>query len=332
MEVPSLEKLDARVPNWEPEQLIIRNCPFCRMRNEAVLRRPDRLLVAFCESCGCWYVNYLPLLSKIIKQYDGYFNTHRPENLAIQRAIQLKANANKAGQKNWHLQTILKLVADNDHVRVLDVGCGVGDFLLQAKAFGADVVGCDLSPEACEFANSRLGITVYQSELHLCLSQIGSVDVVVMRDFIEHPVDPLINIQAAVGILKKGGLLLIHTPNGGEAGLTAESGKKWVGFRVDLEHLQYISAQTVNWLAEKFNLRIERLEVSGFPNLAGIDKLPTVNGEAEGINAVKKIISALPGVRKLKAVIRRIKNGKEEEFCDPRLGSYHLFTVLRKVQ
>ena len=85
-----------------------------------------------------------------------------------------------------------------------------------------------------------------------------------MRDYIEHPVDPLIEIQTAVNILRPGGLLLLHTPNGGEAGINIERAKKWVGFRVDLEHLQYLSPHTVNWISKMYKLKIERLETSGF--------------------------------------------------------------------
>jgi len=67
--------------------------------------------------------------------------------------------------------------------------------------------------------------------------------------------------------LKPGGLLLLHTPNGGEAGTNIERAKKWVGFRVDLEHLQYLSPRTINCLSHELNLRIERLGAFGFAGL-----------------------------------------------------------------
>ena len=329
MALTVLEPLDARIPHWDIQHLNARCCPFCGEQNEAVLKRPDQLPVAFCKTCRCWYVVNLPCISDIMKVYDGYYHTHRPTDLSKKGVSQMVENACKAMETNWQLHALLKLHAGNGRMRILDVGCGFGRFLLEAKSVGVDVVGCDLSPEACEFANNRLGITVHQSELHLCSSLIGNVDAVVMRDFIEHPAEPLIDIQAAIGILKPGGLLLLHTPNGGEAGTNIETARKWVGFRVDLEHLQYFSPHTVNWLSQKYNLRIERLETSGFPGLKGIDKIP--KKKSETASSAREIIKKIPGIRGMVKILRILKTEMIGGKRDLRLGSYHLFAILRKV-
>lgn len=331
MALTVLKPLDARIPEWNYECLIPRLCPFCELHNETLLKRPDRLPIAFCNTCGCWYIDNHPSVSNIMKMYDGYYHTHRPTDLSEKGVSQMVENASKASETNWQLHILLKLHTGIGRMRILDVGCGFGKFLLEAKSVGADVVGCDLSPEACDFANSRLGITVYHSELHLCHSSIGNVDAVVMRDFIEHPVDPLIEIQAAVNILKPGGLLLLHTPNGGEAGTDVERAKKWVGFRVDLEHLQYMSPHTVNWLSKMYDLRIERLETSGFPGLKGIDKLPKRREKDFVRSSARKIIKMIPGMQGMVKTLRVLKTEVMNGNRDPRLGSYHLFAILRKI-
>lgn len=332
MALTVLEHLDARIPEWNHDCLIVRHCPFCGAQNEAALKRPDQLPIAFCTTCGCWYVVKLPSSSDIVKLYDGYYHTHRPTDLSEKGVSQMVENARKASETNWQLHTLLKLHAGNGRMRILDVGCGFGKFLLEAKSVGADVAGCDLSPEACEFANNKLGITVHKSELHLCASSIGNVDAVVMRDFIEHPVEPLIDIQAAVSILKPGGLLLFHTPNGGEAGTNIETASKWVGFRVDLEHLQYIAPHTINWLSRKCDLRIERLETFGFPGLKGIDELPKLpNRRSKTAYSARGIGKKIPGMCKIVKTLRALKAETTSEYRDPRLGSYHLFSILRKV-
>lgn len=324
-----LKPLDARIPQWGIQHLSARCCPFCGAQNEAVLKRPDQLPVAFCKTCGCWYIDNLPSISDIIKLYDGYYHTHRPTDLSEKGVSQMVENASKASETNYQLLNLLKLHVGNGRMRILDVGCGFGRFLLEARSMGADVVGCDLSPEACEFANNKLGITVHQSELHLCSSSIGNVDAVVMRDFIEHPVEPLIDFQAAVSILKPGGLLLFHTPNGGEAGTNIETASKWVGFRVDLEHLQYLSPHTVNWLSQKYDLRIERLETSGFPGLKGIDKLP--KRKSQTASSARETVKKIPGIRRMVKTLRVLKTQMMGVNRDLRLGSYHLFAILRKV-
>ncbi len=323
-----LEALDARIPQWDMEHLNTRYCPFCGTDNRLALLRPDKLPVAFCNSCGCWYVAKIPSKLDIEKQYDGYYYSRyyynqRPTDLSGKTASRMLKDARKASETDWQLNTLSKLLGGIKGKRVLDVGCGICGFLLLARARGADVVGCDLSPEVCEFANNRLNITLHQSELHLCHSSIGNVDAVVMRDFIEHPVEPLIDIQAAVSILKPGGLLLLHTPNGGEAGTNIERAKKWVGFRVDLEHLQYLSPHTVNWLSRKTGLVIERLEALGFPGLKGIDKLPR-GIQSYVFSSLREMAKNIPYIYKMVRALRTLKR-------DPRLGSYHLFAILRKV-
>jgi len=329
MKMVLLEPLDARIPQWDVDHLTSRLCPFCGTDNRSALIRPDKLPVAFCTSCGCWYVAELPSVLEIKKLYDGYYYTHRPTDLSEKSVPQMLENARAASKDDWQLQTLSKLLGGLGGKRILDVGCGYGRFLLMARSAGADVVGCDLSPEACEFANNRLGITVHQSELSSCMTSVGDVDAVVMRDLIEHPVEPLIDIQAACTVLKTGGLLLLHTPNGGEAGTDVETAKKWVGFRVDLEHLQYVSPRTVNWLSRKLDMRIERLDAFGFPGLKGIGKLPK-RREKYSVRArymAKRIPCMRTVVRTLRAVKAEVNGGHQ----DPRLGSYHLFAVLRKV-
>jgi 2-polyprenyl-3-methyl-5-hydroxy-6-metoxy-1,4-benzoquinol methylase len=227
------------------------------------------------------------------------------------------------------LQAALRLYTGDGPARLLDVGCGVGRFLLEAKSVGMAVVGCDLSPEACKFINDQLQISAHHAELHKCSSEIGMVDVVVMNDFIEHPTHPLSAIEAAVSILRPGGLLLVHTPNGGEAGKNPEIAKNWVGFRVDLEHLQYLSPHTVNWLAKKYGLMVERLETSGFPNLNALGGSPIQSSRVT--SWIKQVVKKIPGSTPTVRLAQSLRTGMTGSNNDPRLGSYHLYAILRKL-
>jgi 2-polyprenyl-3-methyl-5-hydroxy-6-metoxy-1,4-benzoquinol methylase len=331
MPINVLEPLDARIPQWDLDHLSARHCPLCDMENESVLKRPDQLPVAFCNSCGCWYVAKLPCVSEIKKMYDGYYYEHRPTDLSEKNVSQMIENARASSQTDWQLQALSATLGGLKGKRILDVGCGIGSFLLSARFKGADVVGCDLSPEACEFASSRLGITVYQSDLPSCISSVGDVDAVVMRDFIEHPVNPLIDIQAAVSILKPGGLCLFHTPNGGQAGSSLDTASEWIGFRVDLEHLQYLSPHTINWLARTLDLRIERLDAFGFPGLKGIDELPKLlKKRARTTHLARDVVRRIPYMRTMVKAFRAVRTEINGGHSDPRLGSYHLFAILRK--
>jgi len=262
--------------------------------------------------------------------YDDYFNSHRPSDLSEKAAAMMFAVAHKTAQLDWQLQTLSKILGGLKNKRLVEVGCGLCRFLIMARAEGADVVGCDLSPDACTFAREHLDIVVHQQMLASCSSCIGKADVVVMRDLIEHPAQPLVDIEAAYTMLKRGGCLLIHTPNGGEAGNSLETAIAWVGFRVDLEHLQYLSPHVVNWISQKLDMRIERLVASGFPGLQGIDRLPDMRTFRQA-GSLKRIVKRIPSVYTTVRILRAMRTELDGSYQDPRLGSYHLFAVLRKV-
>jgi 2-polyprenyl-3-methyl-5-hydroxy-6-metoxy-1,4-benzoquinol methylase len=324
-----LNILDARIPKWDLNNLSERNCPFCGSKNDAVISRPDKLQLSYCDICGCWYVSTLPTESSIVDFYNGYFYSHRQSELSKSNAIQMLKNAKCAGKSEWRLQTLNKILNGLHGKRILEAGCGLCSFLLSARAEGAEVTGCDLSPEACDFAQNQLGIEAHCSTLESCIPNIGKVDAVIMKDFIEHPIDPLTVINAAYSVLKPEGVLLLHTPNGGEAGRSVEIGKEWVGFRVDLEHLQYLSPRTVNWIAQKNYMHIERLETFGLPGLKGLSELPARNYR-KPTQFVKNLIRKIPLVPIVTKTLHFVKAEMASEQQDPRLGSYHLFAVLRK--
>lgn len=325
-----LEKLDARIPQWDMATLSARVCPFCGMEREPALIRPDGLPVAFCRDCGCWYVAQMPSPSQIRKLYDGYYRTHRPMDLSGDHVSRLLENAHASSRTDWRIRVLETLLGGMEGKRILDVGCGWGNFLLMARSAGAAVVGCDLSPEACEFAETKLGLCIHCSDLRSCSSQIGTFDAVVMMDLIEHSIDPLLDLQAACDVIRPGGLLFLLTPNGGEAGTDMESARKWVGFRVDLEHVQYLSPHTINRLWQRFGLITERLETSGFPSLKGIDRLPAER-KRDPVHPIRNVLRRMPGARKAARVLRVIRTGTDQHCIDPRLGSYHLTAIGRKL-
>lgn len=330
MDIHILDPLDARIPKWDLGNLHERHCPFCETYNVDVLKRPDKLPVAFCGTCGCWYVSNLPPQAAFYELYNEYYVYHRPSLMSDKIASQMIINAKNIVKDNWQIQALSKLIYGLKGKRILEVGCGLGNFLLLAATEGAEVIGCDLSPEACEFVRKKLGLNVYCSTLESCSLSIGKVDAVVMQDLIEHPIEPMAVIRAAYDILKPKGVILIHTPNGGEAGINMETGKEWVGFRVDLEHLQYLSSYTVNWLSQKLDMYIERLDAFDYPGLKGINKLPIQKKKLKYSDSLRNIVKRISYMRTIVKTLRVVKSKVNGENRDPRFGAYHLFTILRK--
>lgn len=108
--------------------------------------------------------------------------------------------------------------------RLLEIGCGAGNLLVQAAVPGSYPVALDLSMQALTFVRSRLqeanvngqapGGFLCTQAIGECLPlQHGSFDCVLLSEVIEHLEEPEHSIREAVRVLHPGGRLLITTPN-----------------------------------------------------------------------------------------------------------------------
>lgn len=105
--------------------------------------------------------------------------------------------------------------------RLLDLGCGSGRLSFEAAKKGFRAVGVDCVPKAIEIANvqaKRMGIDSKVTFLHGDLSRVkprqyGLFDYVVLMEVIEHIEDYQRIVDFARGSLRKGGTLLLTTPN-----------------------------------------------------------------------------------------------------------------------
>ena len=131
--------------------------------------------------------------------------------------------------------------------RLLDVGCGVGNFLQLAQTQGWQVEGTEISPPAVQHARRQYGLDVYQEELSAFPD--GTYDAVTLWDVLEHLPAPLDTLAQAYRLLKPGGILALSTVN--VRGLTT----RLVGRRSCVsnpeEHLFYFSASTLCQLLQR---------------------------------------------------------------------------------
>ena len=99
--------------------------------------------------------------------------------------------------------------------RVLDVGCGLGDFSARVHARGAIVTACDLGPTLVEMTRRRVGCEAVVADALRLVETFGRdrFDVVISSECIEHTPSPPEAIHQMVSVLRPGGYLSLSTPN-----------------------------------------------------------------------------------------------------------------------
>lgn len=194
--------------------------------------------VAHCEACTGEFLEPQPTDDVLAGIYtEDYFFAQTTDAERDRHAYLKSASARK---------TLGRLGGTaGSGARLLDIGCGTGDFLREAVNAGYAVTGVEFSPSSAATAAARVSGTVIQGTLESAAFADGSFDVVASSDVIEHVRDPLSFAREVRRILKPGGVAIISTPD-----LDSWShrllGRRWVEYKI--EHLLYFNHRSLELL------------------------------------------------------------------------------------
>lgn len=238
-----------------PKPIPVELCPLCHSHSFAPRFSNEEMRVVRCGGCGLVMSDPQPDDDTLERIYtETYFIGSDRDDLDVQTGFL------KRGTARLQLAEIIAYVEDRGHgpsrPRVLEVGCGNGDFLVEARDAGFDIQGIDVSESAVAIANRILGEgTARADRLEDLNIAEGSLDIVVLADVIEHVRDPAQLIAGVRRILKPEGVVFVATPS--LDSLSARlMGRYWVEYK--LEHLFYFDKRTITRL----------LVQAGFGNIA----------------------------------------------------------------
>ncbi len=192
------------------------------------------------DRCGLIWLDPMPLREDLGKAYASYY-THLVNGTAkrdgpLKRFYELVKLGYLASTYNYeigprspvlrNLGRLLYLVplrrqkVEGDHRylhavpqgRLLDVGCGSGEWLAQMRELGWRTEGVDFDENAVKVARQK-GLKVQGGGLEQQGYQDDSFDAVTLSHVIEHVPDPVGTLLECARILKKGGTLVVLTPN-----------------------------------------------------------------------------------------------------------------------
>jgi len=227
---------------------MVRACPLCGAREAQVLLETGKhspagepYRVVTCRECHLRYTRPLPTVRELTELYgQTYYGNDKPGLLSWHSARLLLHRSVLWGRR----QALL----GRPPGRVLDVGCGDGDFLASLKRRGWEVFGTDFSSPACELARSK-GITAHQGELAGANFPANYFDVVTLWHSLEHVPDPVAELAEVRRVLRNDGLLVIEVPDSGCLTFRL-CGERWFPLGAP-GHLQHFTATTLQRLLDR---------------------------------------------------------------------------------
>lgn len=235
--------------SWDVDGLeTVDSCPACASSERSLMHEslvdgafrcaPGTWRMHECSHCGAGYLDPRPTPETIGRAYANYFTHERSLDYSelgkLARLRRRLANGYRnarygttdtpSNRVGFAVAVLMPNVrADIDagmrHLprpapgdRLLDLGCGNGEFLSRARSAGWDVVGVDFDEQAVSVAKSQ-GLDVRLGGVEVLDPMEERFRVITASHVIEHVHDPRGVTRACHALLRPGGLLWIETPN-----------------------------------------------------------------------------------------------------------------------
>lgn len=195
------------IPNeWEKV-----NCPVCNSSEYSVYERFGSQLqytYVICKNCSLIYTNPRPKYDQdfIDSCYSSYYQY--TENLTLKDLESIKESSLPLFEKE--LSHLMKF--DKKREAVLDIGSGMGTFLLAAKSYYKTLIGLDVSEKMAKFVESTIKVPILITQFEEYYPEI-KFSLIHMSHVIEHIPNPNLWISHAKNLLDKNGILVINVPN-----------------------------------------------------------------------------------------------------------------------
>jgi len=226
-------------------------CNLCGNEDAAPLfSTVDRLLpgretyhFVCCNRCGLIYVNPQPSWEERAAHYPLAYRGYRRLQTA---SSPLQRWSMAYGlRKRWNI-----LAAHCDGGRLLDIGCGGGDFLHRVAQHPAwQVYGVERTPAMALAARRTYGLSTMVGDLLSLPFPASRFDAVTLWTVLEHTPNPALALQQCARLLRSGGVLVVRTVMAESRGARL-FGPCWVGY--DAPRILFVfSRPTLRQLLER---------------------------------------------------------------------------------
>lgn len=182
------------------------NCNVCSSGRRRYLGKRysgDAFIEIFrCPDCGLIYPYPMPVFTDDeIQKHFGDPDTYFPGKVTVERIKKYDSLLSK----------VESLVPAKG--RILDVGCGRGEFIRAARRRGWEVIGTEVSESFAKIARESSGAEVRIGDLSSIEFENSNFDVITLNSVIQYVADPLGTLKRAKELLKDNGILYIEVTN-----------------------------------------------------------------------------------------------------------------------
>jgi len=253
----SMEKYFDRNGNPKKDYFEEVNCPVCKSTRHRHKINIDDFEYRQCVLCGSVYNSprlkdgVLDLMYKS-GEYNTYFKKLTVSSQRLRKnVIELR--------KFKQLSTFFHKPGS-----LLDVGCGTGSFLKVCQEHGWRVCGVDPSKSAVQVAKDKYGIEIENNYFDSYKAEI-KFDCITFWGQLEHLSNPMNALKKAVGLLKKGGLIIFEVPSADSFLMRYLVSNKFSPYRYieNARHLIFFSKLSIERICTVFDLSLSYLESNG---------------------------------------------------------------------
>jgi ubiquinone/menaquinone biosynthesis C-methylase UbiE len=212
----------------------------------------EKFTVLACPECGLGVTHPVPAPEALAKYYalSYYGSSEKKFNPLVEKLVRV-ANRHRAKE-------LLRLLP-KEKGRVLDIGCGRGNFLREMAAFGFECTGTDLA--GFEFP-SYPGVTFKNGDLAELALPSQSFDAVSIWHVLEHVRTPDVIVREVSRLLRPGGVFAVAVPH--FSGVQGKLfGPHW--FHLDLpRHLFHFSKRALFKMLDEHGFELLEVKTTSF--------------------------------------------------------------------
>jgi SAM-dependent methyltransferase len=223
----------------DPRTLEGADCPMCGSADSTQAYRLGRFGVVRCTACRLYYLSPRLPESAMLELYrSGDYFEGGPAG------YDSYADQTQALRATFRRVVAHMVRLGLDGGSLLEVGCGYGFLLDEARTFFSSCTGTEFSDEAAAVARER-GFEVFTGGIE-ALPSDRRFDCIIATHVVEHVYDPRGFVAGLKQLLRPGGTIVLATPDMGSL-WRRSMGSRWPSFKVP-EHVLYFDRRSLTRL------------------------------------------------------------------------------------